>query len=123
MHCGIAFRRDFTNRVVRAGPETSYDALVQFGNAPITNIVNLQWKCAAMEKYNAERAKSSALRGKQLLSDYTEKRQKGHESNNNKVSVKVQRKSTKGSVKWERPVCMKNKKRKSGTAHEQKGHE
>lgn len=42
LHCEIAFKGDFVDRVIRSGGEHSYDTLVQFGNAPITSIVNLQ---------------------------------------------------------------------------------
>lgn len=105
LHCGIAFKRDFVDRVSRADPERSYDALVQFGNAPITSIVNLQWKREALAKYNTER--SSAVNYEKLLSDHTEKRQ----SRQNKLPPKQR---SKGTIKWKRPICKKKQKCRSG---------
>ena len=98
----IAFRRDFANRVVRAGPEHSYDALVQFGNAPITNIVNLQWKREALEMYNAGRSQQSTVTHDTLLGEYVAKR-KAHSVH------RRQHTKSKGVTKWKRPVCMQRK--------------
>ncbi|KAJ7992811.1 hypothetical protein DPEC_G00265590 [Dallia pectoralis] len=106
LHCGIAFRRDFANSVVRAGHEHSYDALVQFGNAPITNLVNLQWKRDALEKHIAERATHATVNGDRLLTEYMEKRQTRHRAQSKQQQ---QRKPT-CTIKWKRPVCMQKKK-------------
>jgi hypothetical protein len=106
LHCGIAFRRDFADRVIRSGPEHSYDALVQFGDAPITSIVNLQWKREALEKHNSERAKYSADNHETLLCDYMEKRQ-----SRQAVRPRQQRRSN-ATMKWKRPVCMQTNKKK-----------
>ena len=111
LHCGIAFRRDFADRVIRAGPEHSYDALVQFGDAPITSIVNLQWKREALEKYSSERSKCSADKYETLLCDYMAKRQS--RQSRQAVRPKQQRKSN-ATITWKRPVCMQKKKKRSG---------
>lgn len=112
LHCGIAFRRDFADRVIRAGPEHSYDALVQFGDAPITNIVNLQWKREALEKYNSERSRCSADKYETLLSDYTATRQ-GRQSRQSRQAVRPkQQPKSNATMTWKRPVCMQKKKKK-----------
>ena len=107
LHCGIAFRRDFADSVIRAGPEQSYDALVQFGTAPITGMVNLQWKYEAMENHRSERSKHSAIRSSKILSEYVARR---HTSSSKPWQ---QRHRAKGTIKWERPVCMQKKRLKS----------
>lgn len=112
MHCGIAFRRDFADRVIRAGPENSYDALVQFGNTPITGIVNLQWKREALENHNLERAKHAAGNHDKLLSEYVAKRQTGQKVCSKQRTPKGVKGTSKG-VKWERPVCMQRKNTRS----------
>ncbi|KAJ8009908.1 hypothetical protein DPEC_G00069050 [Dallia pectoralis] len=107
LHCGIAFRRDFANSVVRAGPEHSYDALVQFGNAPITN---LQWKRDTLEKHIAERATHATVNGDRLLTEYMEKRQTRHRAQ----SKQQQPRKPTCTIKWKRPVCMQKKIERSG---------
>ncbi|TKS65619.1 Flap endonuclease 1 [Collichthys lucidus] len=111
----LSDKRDFVDRVIRAGPEESYDALVQFGYAPITGVVNLQWKREALEKYNAERLKHSSATFEKLLKEYTEKRQSDQKAHSK------QKPRSKGSIEWKVPICMQKKKdKKNGVNKERK---
>lgn len=83
-----------------AGPEHSYDALVQFGNAPITGIVNMLWKREVLEQCNLSRSENSSVDYENLVEEYTEKRsvqEKTHSVPRNK----------KQEVKWKRPLCVR----------------
>ena len=93
---------------MRAGPELSYDAIVQFGYSPITNIVNLQWRHQALERHNAQRKNCPTENYKKVVADYME-----HRQSKLKVHSKKSQKS-KGVVSWKRPVCMQKKRTVSG---------
>lgn len=77
---------------------------MQFGNAPITSMVNMQWKREALEKHNAERLTCSPVNREKLLSEYVA----GRQSRQN-VDSRPKRKS-KATIKWKRPLCMQKEK-------------
>lgn len=95
--------RFFADRLARANPESSYDALVRFGHAPLTALVNLQWKREALQKLKSDRAlrflelplESAALR---------EQDASGH------VETREAKRARRKGVEWKRPLCSKRKK-------------
>lgn len=97
------FMRDFAEMLARTGPERSYDTLVQFGHAPITAMVNMQWKREVLERHESERAK----RGDRVREGSAREPAKPRER---RVSTLRRRNN---GVEWKRPVCVRAKLRMS----------
>ncbi|KAK2814518.1 hypothetical protein Q5P01_000317 [Channa striata] len=107
----ISFMRDFADRLARTDPESYYDALVQFGNAPITAMVNLQWKREVLEKHVAAgAAERNRAEGNSEL-------RPGQSTD----SARSREPRPKG-VRWKRPLPARRKKREEaeGAAGEAK---
>ncbi|AWO97836.1 Hypothetical protein SMAX5B_007687 [Scophthalmus maximus] len=93
-------------------PERFYDALVQFGKAPITAMVNLQWKREVLEKHNAERSASQLRRTQQQR---TQEGKRLPHPKRSKARVRPSEPWLKG-VQWKRPVCMQKRREDDGVA-------
>lgn len=85
-----------------AEPERLYDTLVQFGNAPITGIVNMLWNRAALDEYDAAQTDSAGVSYEQLVKEYTQKR-----DFREKCSSVPKRKSR--CVAWKKALCARRK--------------
>lgn len=103
-------KREFVDRIAIAEPDHLYDTLVQFGNAPITGIVNMLWNNKALATYDAA-TKDSGVRYEDLVNEYTRKRdcrEKRSSAPNKKIL----------GVAWKKPLCARKKTLKPAAERE-----